>query len=126
AEFGEPVDHAGRVGRVRFFFFSSGRRHTSWPRDWSSDVCSSDLRPLQSSSRPLQISICGVTAPVHGPKELDAAGVASCAQVSVRSEERRVERVEIWVVAVALKKKNEIKIVLEQNVVKTGEEIEVV
>src|SRR5215510_3392513 len=26
------------------FFFSSRRRHTSWPRDWSSDVCSSDLR----------------------------------------------------------------------------------
>src|SRR5690625_2643396 len=25
------------------FFFSSRRRHTSWPRDWSSDVCSSDL-----------------------------------------------------------------------------------
>src|SRR5690625_879911 len=23
--------------------FSSRRRHTSWPRDWSSDVCSSDL-----------------------------------------------------------------------------------
>src|SRR5215208_3456681 len=28
--------------RVRFFF-SSRRRHTRWPRDWSSDVCSSDL-----------------------------------------------------------------------------------
>src|SRR5690625_6224943 len=27
----------------RYFFFSSRRRHTSWPRDWSSDVCSSDL-----------------------------------------------------------------------------------
>src|SRR5215510_2705235 len=27
-----------------FFFFSSRRRHTIWPRDWSSDVCSSDLR----------------------------------------------------------------------------------
>src|SRR5439155_2545613 len=26
-----------------FFFFSSRRRHTIWPRDWSSDVCSSDL-----------------------------------------------------------------------------------
>src|SRR5690625_7799742 len=26
------------------FFFSSRRRHTIWPRDWSSDVCSSDLR----------------------------------------------------------------------------------
>src|SRR5438445_1045329 len=26
-----------------FFFFSSRRRHTSYWRDWSSDVCSSDL-----------------------------------------------------------------------------------
>src|SRR5439155_5302984 len=25
------------------YFFSSRRRHTRWPRDWSSDVCSSDL-----------------------------------------------------------------------------------
>src|SRR5439155_6313762 len=24
---------------------SRRRRHTRWPRDWSSDVCSSDLRP---------------------------------------------------------------------------------
>src|SRR6266702_5650911 len=29
-----------------FFFFSSRRRHTRWPRDWSSDVCSSDLDAL--------------------------------------------------------------------------------
>src|SRR6266508_6165947 len=29
--------------RTRVFFFSSRRRHTRWPRDWSSDVCSSDL-----------------------------------------------------------------------------------
>src|SRR5439155_5387889 len=28
------------------FFFSSRRRHTRWPRDWSSDVCSSDLPKL--------------------------------------------------------------------------------
>src|SRR5690625_8006906 len=27
---------------LSFFFFSSRRRHTRWPRDWSSDVCSSD------------------------------------------------------------------------------------
>src|SRR5690606_40488949 len=26
------------------FFFSSRRRHTRFSRDWSSDVCSSDLR----------------------------------------------------------------------------------
>src|SRR2546422_8467363 len=30
---------------VAFFFFSSRRRHTRCSRDWSSDVCSSDLKP---------------------------------------------------------------------------------
>src|SRR5207253_1615140 len=33
-----------------FFFFSSRRRHTRWPRDWSSDVCSSDLTAARSSN----------------------------------------------------------------------------
>src|SRR5207253_5553577 len=33
------------------FFFSSRRRHTRWPRDWSSDVCSSDLSGAISGSR---------------------------------------------------------------------------
>src|SRR5699024_12011158 len=28
---------------ISFFFFSSRRRHTRSKRDWSSDVCSSDL-----------------------------------------------------------------------------------
>src|SRR5699024_12178008 len=28
---------------INFFFFSSRRRHTRSKRDWSSDVCSSDL-----------------------------------------------------------------------------------
>src|SRR5258707_12854345 len=28
------------------FFFSSRRRHTRYWRDWSSDVCSSDLRDV--------------------------------------------------------------------------------
>src|SRR5690606_40040849 len=28
---------------IFLFFFSSRRRHTSFSRDWSSDVCSSDL-----------------------------------------------------------------------------------
>src|SRR6266436_4225636 len=30
---------------IFFFFFSSRRRHTRCSRDWSSDVCSSDLEP---------------------------------------------------------------------------------
>src|SRR5207253_4742762 len=64
-----------------FFFFSSRRRHTRWPRDWSSDVCSSDLRGAQSlgeRARPdeAHLSPLGVPPPLQ--------------LVSVRSEERRV------------------------------------
>src|SRR5438132_13626083 len=33
------------------FFFSSRRRHTRSLCDWSSDVCSSDLRPVDRSQR---------------------------------------------------------------------------
>src|SRR2546430_16379027 len=32
-----------KATHVRFFFFSSRRRHTRFDCDWSSDVCSSDL-----------------------------------------------------------------------------------
>src|SRR5690349_22780793 len=35
-----------------FFFFSSRRRHTRSLRDWSSDVCSSDLRRGRALARP--------------------------------------------------------------------------
>src|SRR5216683_7755612 len=35
-----------------FFFFSSRRRHTRSDRDWSSDVCSSDLVGLGDFGRP--------------------------------------------------------------------------
>src|SRR5882757_10233877 len=33
-----------------FFFFSSRRRHTRYWRDWSSDVCSSDLKGVNASN----------------------------------------------------------------------------
>src|SRR5690606_39540640 len=33
------------------FFFSSRRRHTRFSRDWSSDVCSSDLPAFKRSLR---------------------------------------------------------------------------
>src|SRR2546429_4678266 len=40
---GSP-DSCHRLARLSFFFFfSSRRRHTRCSRDWSSDVCSSDL-----------------------------------------------------------------------------------
>src|SRR3989475_13177879 len=33
-----------------FFFFSSRRRHTRFDCDWSSDVCSSDLKKAQGKT----------------------------------------------------------------------------
>src|SRR6267378_6916558 len=38
------VEREDHVSRKNSFFFSSRRRHTRSLRDWSSDVCSSDLR----------------------------------------------------------------------------------
>src|SRR5216684_8985900 len=43
------------MGKEFFFFFSSRRRHTRCSRDWSSDVCSSDLggriKPAEINAR---------------------------------------------------------------------------
>src|SRR2546426_11059950 len=41
-----------------FFFFSSRRRHTRLQGDWSSDVCSSDLEPME---RRRFLKVLGVT-----------------------------------------------------------------
>src|SRR5690606_40116563 len=42
----------------RFFFFSSRRRHTRFSRDWSSDVCSSDL-PVIVENKPGALTSIG-------------------------------------------------------------------
>src|SRR6185295_19554499 len=39
-----------------FFFFSSRRRHTRYWRDWSSDVCSSDLLDRDAGCFELQVN----------------------------------------------------------------------
>src|SRR5690606_1773378 len=46
-----------------FFFFSSRRRHTRFSRDWSSDVCSSDL---WSRCRSWRAARCASPLPVAG------------------------------------------------------------
>src|SRR5207302_3396854 len=46
-----------------FFSFSSRRRHTRFSRDWSSDVCSSDLtfqESFQKALRALEIGVDGL------------------------------------------------------------------
>src|SRR5256885_7388190 len=56
------VSFANIIYTVRdliFFFFSSRRRHTRLQGDWSSDVCSSDLRhgPRVRETRKLKLRI---------------------------------------------------------------------
>src|SRR5438874_6330871 len=41
------------------FFFSSRRRHTRSLRDWSSDVCSSDLANLRATMWPSNLVLTG-------------------------------------------------------------------
>src|SRR5690625_4054988 len=55
-----------------FFFFSSRRRHTRWPRDWSSDVCSSDLSKAWSArfSEPVSDLVKRYTASVDFDQRL--------------------------------------------------------
>src|SRR5439155_9077909 len=81
-----------RICVEALFFFSSRRRHTRWPRDWSSDVCSSDLRrqalePFEGLSPAVIPVIAEGIAAIrsHGPGIL----LAESNIHHVRSEERR-------------------------------------
>src|SRR5215510_183930 len=66
-----------------FFFFSSRRRHTRWPRDWSSDVCSSDHPgpsgpgDLAFADRALALPEAAVPPPSPGPAVAPAATLFS-------------------------------------------------
>src|SRR5207245_3447807 len=90
-----------------FFFFSSRRRHTRCYRDWSSDVCSSDLVPgvtvfgrrrAQSLAETFQtigdrqpIDIFHVLVPeLAGHTQAERTAVAHGKLTAIRSEERRV------------------------------------
>src|SRR3990167_2696309 len=49
-------DHEKNQKKDVFLFFSSRRRHTRFDCDWSSDVCSSDLKKGSDCSEPLYLS----------------------------------------------------------------------
>src|SRR3712207_8659814 len=81
-----------------FFFFSSRRRHTRYWRDWSSDVCSSDLDQAYVMSIPRTAL---VTIPGYGEQRINAAydlggpplvvrTIKTLTSTRIRSEERRV------------------------------------
>src|SRR5438270_6090803 len=67
-----------------FFFFSSRRRHTRFDCDWSSDVCSSDLKLLASR---LANSLRKVSI---GPPPRRTCLEQRDDRIGGRSEERRV------------------------------------
>src|SRR6266496_5157823 len=66
---------------LSFFFFSSRRRHTRSLRDWSSDVCSSDLGPL-----PGEVRLLAAEVAVGGGLRVDRAE-----QVKVPDDRRGAE-----------------------------------
>src|SRR5690606_8237785 len=53
------------------FFFSSRRRHTRFSRDWSSDVCSSDLASFRAEQRVQERRL----AYVGTPQDSDAGSI---------------------------------------------------
>src|SRR5690606_39560047 len=91
---------SGCMGRL--FFFSSRRRHTRFSRDWSSDVCSSDLVAAGLTHHPYRSDVHGLLEQgtkeaiilegghVQVPAEKRPAIVAKPATKGTRSEERRV------------------------------------
>src|SRR5690606_40186291 len=107
-----------------FFFFSSRRRHTRFSRDWSSDVCSSDLLlanwrhlPVGYHGRAGTIVVSGTEiARPYGQRKTPADAAPSYGpstrldiEAELRSEERRVREREkrMWLVGEFTRKKNE-------------------
>src|SRR5690349_25072418 len=90
-----------------FFFFSSRRRHTRSLRDWSSDVCSSDL----GGGRPRRLPAArraGRRRPLlwHPRRQPGRDAARRCP----RSEERRVGKsVDLGGRRIIIKKKREIQ-----------------
>src|SRR5690606_40980277 len=82
------------------FFFSSRRRHTRFSRDWSSDVCSSDLDGFDENGLGLFVDQLAEASRVArvGEADFDALlregmreqVVRAAIQRAGRSEERRV------------------------------------
>src|SRR3712207_7108972 len=83
---------------IFFFFFSSRRRHTRYWRDWSSDVCSSDLTPRIGSLPMMHPHPAEPNAPEPGDRVIVADDITLGSIVYfrrvdgtvIRSEERRV------------------------------------
>src|SRR5690606_40530681 len=83
-----------------FFRFSSRRRHTRFSRDWSSDVCSSDLRNLDLSlfatDRRRLARLARTDAVADAGADGRSSHRARFPPAVRRSEERRVGKARKW------------------------------
>src|SRR5947209_17306884 len=80
---------------ISIFFFSSRRRHTIYWRDWSSDVCSSDLGSTGYQNGGVAFNCPGEVPDQAALNAFGGCGSlppqpANCSTVLLRSEERRV------------------------------------
>src|SRR3712207_6879734 len=87
------------LSQYYYFFFSSRRRHTRYWRDWSSDVCSSDLIEMPGlDGFGVLAKICALSADVLVPVIVLTAHTEQAIRLRAieagatdfRSEERRV------------------------------------
>src|SRR5258707_10953996 len=77
---------------IIIFFFSSRRRHTRYWRDWSSDVCSSDLRLTDILGKPIEL--IGLALPEGASKIIASAttrGLDAALKVALSTMENRPE-----------------------------------
>src|SRR2546422_6642803 len=75
---------------IFFFFFSSRRRHTRCSRDWSSDVCSSDLGTAIVSITDLVARLDALDDVAGNVTYDDTSDTDGDTFADLRSEERRV------------------------------------
>src|SRR6266542_561194 len=74
------------------FFFSSRRRHTRCYRDWSSDVCSSDLQVLCSWSHPGRLRSEAAFAALGGSAPVPASSGQTVRHRLNRGGDRQLNR----------------------------------
>src|SRR5690554_7541800 len=75
-----------------FFFFSSRRRHTRCGRDWSSDVCSSDLMRLgETQSAKEELTYIQQSAPPEA-----VANIVEQYLGELSGQKRRSSQLKLW------------------------------
>src|SRR5690606_40248388 len=107
----------GQLLAVRYlFFFSSRRRHTRFSRDWSSDVCSSDL--ASSSTRAVPVSERAFTTSTSSPRSRKRPRVpwfATCRSLCQWIQASKIgrascrERVKVSVGALSFEERNRVE-----------------